>query len=200
LDPTILIRIIDSCYPDKNNNIFEIKYFPFSRFALPDGFSALPSASGPDFTFCAPGRVFRVSGCVESVFKFCAPGRVFRVTEGVGSHFQVLRSWTRFPCYRVRRVPFSRFALPDAFFKYFSCNPLAYKLLGHCKKTDHGMDKQRLSILILSGLTRGFSLPGSFVGGGDCLPIFFPFPPNSSQLPYDSCSILRSVTMHVQLY
>jgi hypothetical protein len=69
--------------------------FPFSCFALPDSFSALPRASGP-------------------VFKFCAPRLIFGGTEGVGSHFHILRSRTRFRRYRVCRVPFSCFALPDS--------------------------------------------------------------------------------------
>jgi hypothetical protein len=69
---------------------------PFSCFALPDSFSAVPRASG-------------------LVFKFCAPGLVLGSTEGVGSRFHVLHSRTRFPRYRGRRVPFSCFALPDSF-------------------------------------------------------------------------------------
>jgi hypothetical protein len=50
---------------------------PFSCIAGPDTFSALMRASG-------------------SVFMFCAPGLIFGRTEGVGSHFHVLRAWTRF--------------------------------------------------------------------------------------------------------
>jgi hypothetical protein len=46
---------------------------------------------------------------------FCAPRLVFDDTEGVGSHFHVLCSWTRFQRCRVRRVLFSCFALPDSF-------------------------------------------------------------------------------------
>jgi hypothetical protein len=53
---------------------------PFSSFALPNSFSAVPRASGPVFMFYAPGLFF---GCVE----------------GVGSHFHVLRSRTRFRLY-----------------------------------------------------------------------------------------------------
>jgi hypothetical protein len=67
---------------------------PFSCFALPDSFSAVPRASGLDFMFCAPGLVF--SG-----------------TEGVGSHFHFLRSRTRFRWYQGSPVPFSCFAHPD---------------------------------------------------------------------------------------
>jgi hypothetical protein len=69
---------------------------PFSCFALPDSFSAVPRASGP-------------------VFMFCAPGLIFGGTERVGSRFHVLRSRTRFRRYRGRRVPFCCFALPNPF-------------------------------------------------------------------------------------
>jgi hypothetical protein len=50
---------------------------PFSYIALPDMFSAVPSASGPILMFCAP-RLF------------------FGGPEGDGSHFHVLRVRTRF--------------------------------------------------------------------------------------------------------
>jgi hypothetical protein len=74
----------------------------FSCFVLPDRFSAVPSASGP-------------------VFMFCAPELVFGVTEGIGflfhvlSRFHVVCSRTCFWLYRGRRVPFSCFARPDSF-------------------------------------------------------------------------------------
>jgi hypothetical protein len=69
---------------------------PFSRFARPKSFSTVPRASGPVFTFCAPGLIF--DG-----------------TEGIGSRFHVLRSLTRFRRYGGRPVPFSCFAVPDSF-------------------------------------------------------------------------------------
>jgi hypothetical protein len=69
---------------------------PFSCFALPGSFPALPMASGP-------------------VFMFCAPGIVFGGTEGVGYRFHVLRAWISFRPYLGRWVPFSCFALPDSF-------------------------------------------------------------------------------------
>jgi hypothetical protein len=69
---------------------------PFSCFALPDSFSAVRSASGPVFMFCAPGLIFDGAECVES-------------------RFHVLRSRTHFRRCRVRRVPFSCFARPDSF-------------------------------------------------------------------------------------
>jgi hypothetical protein len=69
---------------------------PFSCFARPNLFSAVPMASGP-------------------VFIFCAPGHVFGGIEGVGSRFHVLRSRTSFRLYRGRSVPFTCFARPYSF-------------------------------------------------------------------------------------
>jgi hypothetical protein len=65
---------------------------PFSCFARPDIFAAVPRAWGP-------------------VFMFCALGHVFGGKEGVGSHFHVLRAQTSFRRYRGRLVQFSYFAL-----------------------------------------------------------------------------------------
>jgi hypothetical protein len=73
-----------------------VRRVPFSRFARPDSFSAVPRASG-------------------HVFMFCAPGLVFGGTEGVGSRFHVFRSRTHFRRFRGRRVPFSCFPRPDSF-------------------------------------------------------------------------------------
>jgi hypothetical protein len=69
---------------------------PFSCFALPDSFSAVPRASGP-------------------VFMFCALEHVFGGNEGVGCLFHVLRSRTHFRRHRGRRVPFSSFVRPTSF-------------------------------------------------------------------------------------
>jgi hypothetical protein len=69
---------------------------PFSCFARPDSFSAVPRATGP-------------------VFMFCAPGLIFGYAECVGSRFHVLRAQTRFRRYRGRRDQFSCFARPDSF-------------------------------------------------------------------------------------
>jgi hypothetical protein len=46
---------------------------------------------------------------------FCASGLIFGGTEGVGSHFHVVRSRTRFRQYRRPRLPFSCSARPDSF-------------------------------------------------------------------------------------
>jgi hypothetical protein len=69
---------------------------PFSCFALPYSFSAVPRASG-------------------LIFMFCDPGIIFGGTGGVGSRFHVLRSRTSFRRYRGRRIPFSCFALTESF-------------------------------------------------------------------------------------
>jgi hypothetical protein len=87
---------------------------PFSYFALPKSFSAVPSASGP-------------------VFMFCAPGHVIDGAECVGSRFHVLRSRTRYRRCRGRRVPFSCFALSDSFsvVPRVSGSALIFCSLGH---------------------------------------------------------------------
>jgi hypothetical protein len=55
---------------------------------------------------------------------FCAPRLVFSGTEGVGSRFYVLCSVTRFRRCRVRRVPFSCFAVPGETGPFFLfCDP-----------------------------------------------------------------------------
>jgi hypothetical protein len=69
---------------------------PFSCFALPELFPAVPKVSGV-------------------VFKFCALGIVFGGTTGMGSRFQVLRSLTHFWRYRGRQVPLLCFNCPDTF-------------------------------------------------------------------------------------
>jgi hypothetical protein len=69
---------------------------PFSFFALPDSFSAVPRVSGP-------------------IFMFYAPGLVFGSTVSVPYRFHVLRARTRFRRYRGRRVMFSCFARLDSF-------------------------------------------------------------------------------------
>jgi hypothetical protein len=68
----------------------------FSSFALPDSFSAVPSASGLVLTFCAPDSFLAVPRASGPVFKFCTPGLVFGGAECVGSCFHVLRARTRF--------------------------------------------------------------------------------------------------------
>jgi hypothetical protein len=51
--------------------------FPFSCFARPDSFSAVPRASGTIFKFYTPEHVFGSAECVGSHFHFYAPGLVF---------------------------------------------------------------------------------------------------------------------------
>jgi hypothetical protein len=79
---------------------------PFSCFALPDSYLAVPRALGPVFKFCAPGLIFDGIEGDESSFHFCSFGLVTGDTDDVGSNFLILRSRTRFGRYRGHRVPF----------------------------------------------------------------------------------------------
>jgi hypothetical protein len=108
---------------------------PFSYFALPDSFWAVPRASCPIFQvlrsqthfgryrwhrvpfscFALPNSFFTKLRASGPVFMFCAPEAVLGGTDGVGSRFHVLCSLTRIGRYRGHRVQFSCFALPDTF-------------------------------------------------------------------------------------
>jgi hypothetical protein len=76
--------------------LYRGRQFSYSCFEPQNSFSAITSASGP-------------------VFIFCATRLVFGDTEGVRSYFHVLRARTRFRRYRWRRVPYSCFARRDTF-------------------------------------------------------------------------------------
>jgi hypothetical protein len=127
---------------------------PFSCFARPDSFSAVPRASAPVFMLCAPELVFGCTVRVRSrfhvlcsrtsfrrrrrrlvpfscfahpdsfsavpmasgpVLMFCAPILFFSGIEGVRSRFHVLHARTHFGRYRGCQVPFSFYARPDSF-------------------------------------------------------------------------------------
>jgi hypothetical protein len=88
---------------------------PFSCFALPDSFLAVPRVSGPFSCFAIPVSFSAVPRASGTIFMFSAPRLIFGGTKGVGSLFHVLRARTRFRLYRGRRDPFSCFALPDSF-------------------------------------------------------------------------------------
>jgi hypothetical protein len=70
------------------------RHVPFSCFARPDTFSAVPRASCP-------------------IFMFCVPGIDFGGAEGGVSRFDVLHARIRFRRYRERPLPFSSFARPN---------------------------------------------------------------------------------------
>jgi hypothetical protein len=69
---------------------------PFSCFALPDSFFAVPRASGLVFMLCSPGYVFGHSKGDGSRFQDLRSRTRFGDTEGVGSRFLVLCSRNRF--------------------------------------------------------------------------------------------------------
>jgi hypothetical protein len=75
---------------------YQERRIPFSSFARPNSFSAVPRASDP-------------------VFKFCAPELVFGGTEEIGSRFHVLRARTRCWRYRGRQISFSSCLRPFSF-------------------------------------------------------------------------------------
>jgi hypothetical protein len=73
-----------------------VRQFPFSCFALPHSFSAVPRALCPFSCFARSESFSAVPRALALIFMFCAPGLVSRGSEGVGSHFHVLSSRTRF--------------------------------------------------------------------------------------------------------
>jgi hypothetical protein len=87
---------------------------PFSFFALPDPFSAIPTAFGPVIMFCAPGTVLDCTEGVGSRFHVLRSRNRFRRYRCIGSRYHVRRSMTHFRRYRGRRVRFSCFALQDS--------------------------------------------------------------------------------------
>jgi hypothetical protein len=89
--------------------------FPFSCFALPEPFSAVPSHRVPLSCFALLDSFSALPRASGAVFIFCAPRLDFGGTEGVGFRFHVLHSRTRFRRYRGSRVPILYFALPNSF-------------------------------------------------------------------------------------
>jgi hypothetical protein len=63
---------------------------PFSCFELPDSFSAIPTASGLVFMFCAPGHVSGGMEGIGSRFIVLRPLLVLDGTDGVRSRFHVM--------------------------------------------------------------------------------------------------------------
>jgi hypothetical protein len=104
------------------------RWVPFSCFARPDSFSAVPRATAPGLIFCGiEGVSSRFHGLrSQTHFQryrgrrvlfscFARPDSFFGGIEGVRSRLHVLRSMTCFRRCRVCRVTFSCFALPDMF-------------------------------------------------------------------------------------
>jgi hypothetical protein len=88
---------------------------PFSCFALPDLFPAVPKVSGPDYMFCALGLIFGGVVCVESLFHVLRACSRFKGYRGVESRIHLLCAGTRFRRYRGRQILFSCFARPHSF-------------------------------------------------------------------------------------
>jgi hypothetical protein len=75
-------------------------------FALPNSFSTVPRTSGLVCMFYALKIFFDGTR---------SPGLVLFGTEGVRSSFNVLHSWSHFPLFQGRSVPFLCFTLPNSF-------------------------------------------------------------------------------------
>jgi hypothetical protein len=88
---------------------------PFSCFALPNSFSAVPTTSCDIFKFCAPGHIFGGSEGVMYSFDVLRSRTRFRRYRGRRVMFSCCVLRTRFRRYRGRRLPLSCFALPDTF-------------------------------------------------------------------------------------
>jgi hypothetical protein len=95
---------------------FRGRQVPFSCFASPYSFSAIPRASDPVFMFCAPGHVFDGAEGFGSGFMFCAPGLVFGGSEGVGSNFLVLCPPCSFLTVTTASGPVFMFCAPEHVF------------------------------------------------------------------------------------
>jgi hypothetical protein len=141
--------------------LFRGRGVPFSCFSLPNSFSTVPRASGPDF-------------------KFCAPGHVSGGTEGVESRFHVSRSRTHFRQYRGRRFLFSCFALPDSFWAvprlsgpvFIFCAPDSFSTVPRA-----------------SGLIFMFCAVGAFLGGPSASGSVFMF--CASELVFCDAEVVR---------
>jgi len=99
---------------------YRARRLPFDRFALPKSFLTVPRASSLVLTFCAPWHISTVPSVSAPVITFYAHKHVFCSTELVESHFHVFLSRSNFQQYRSRRVPFSRFLLPNTFLAIIS--------------------------------------------------------------------------------
>jgi hypothetical protein len=164
---------------------------PFSYFARPDSFPAVPRAPVPVFMFCAPGLVFDCTEGVGSspVFIFCAPGLVSGGTEGIGSCFHILRSRTHFRRSHGRRVPFSCFALPDLFSGVRRASVLVFKFcpVGLVFGVTEGVGS-RFHIFLsrtCSRLYQGCQVPFSFFA----CPYSFSAVPRASVLVFMFCDL-----------
>jgi hypothetical protein len=91
------------------------RWVPFSCIALPDSFSAVQRASGPDSCFARPETFSAVPWASGPVFMFCALGLIFGGAGCVWSGLNVLRARTHFRRCRGRWVPFSCLALSYSF-------------------------------------------------------------------------------------
>jgi hypothetical protein len=133
---------------------------PFSYFARPNPFSALPRASGPVFIFCALGLVFNGTEGVGSRFHDLRARTHFRLDRGRWSRFHVLRARTRFRRYRWRRVPFFLILRARTRFRQYRGRCVPFSCLA--------LPDSFSAVPRVSGPVFMFYSPGLIFGGTEC--------------------------------
>jgi hypothetical protein len=150
------------------------------QFYARDSFSTIPRASGP-------------------VFIFCASELIFDITDGAGYYFHVLRSRTRFPRYRGRRVEFSCFALQDSFcalprvsvLLFLFCTPVLIFDGTECVESGFHISRSRTRFRRYRGHRVPFScfaFPGRVSFSCIALPDSFSTVPSASSLVFMFCA------------
>jgi hypothetical protein len=94
---------------------YQERRVPFSCFALPFSYSAVPRASSLVLMFFAPGLIFEGTVGDRSRFHVLRSRTRFKWYRDRRSCFHVWRTQIRFRRFRGRRVQFSCFALPNTF-------------------------------------------------------------------------------------
>jgi hypothetical protein len=92
---------------------YRVRRVPFSCFALPGTFSAVPRALGPVFMFCAPRLIFIGTEVLESCIHVFHSHTSFRHNQGRRVQLSCFPLSDSFSTVPWRRVQFSCFALPD---------------------------------------------------------------------------------------
>jgi hypothetical protein len=69
---------------------------PFSCFARPNMFSAIPRVTVPFLYFALPNIFYAVPSASGPVLMFCAPDLIFGSLEGDRFRFLILRAWNSF--------------------------------------------------------------------------------------------------------
>jgi hypothetical protein len=85
---------------------YRVRKVPLCYLPLPDSFSAVPTALGPVFMFCAPQLIFGGTERVGSHFHVLSVRTRFRQYRGIGFHFHVFPVRTHLRRFQGRPIPF----------------------------------------------------------------------------------------------